>query len=310
MVQSCSNGSSGEQPQVRKLTDIQFEATPARVERGRYLVTIAECFGCHSPIDSTLFLPLPGMEGSGDIIDSLGPIVAPNLTPDRETGAGGWTDDMLVRAIREGIGHDGRLLEASMRSEYYAAITDEDIASIVVYLRSLPPVRRSLPKTVIPPNERDYRDEILEDSVLIGLNNDTLSRAAYLIRIARCEHCHSPVDSLGKRKPGLRFAGGTVGIEDPVHPIVSKNLTQDPSGIPYYDREMFIQAIRTGRVGGVRELNPWMEWPYLRIMTDSDLIAIFEYLRIQKPVRHLVDNAEPPSLCRLCGSTHGLGNLN
>jgi hypothetical protein len=310
MVLGCTAGSPDGQPQVRQLRDLHFERTPERVERGRYLVTLAECFGCHSPIDSTLSLPLPGTEGSGDIIDSVGPIVAPNLTPDRETGAGDWTDDMLVRGIREGIGHDDRLLHSSMRTEYYEGLTDEDVASIVVYLRSIPPIRRNLPKTVWPDGQRGAREEILEEFVPQDRRSDTLSKGAYLVRIARCEHCHSPIDSAGRRIPNLRFGGGTVGIEDPLHPIVSKNLTQDPSGISYYDRDIFIQAIRTGRVGGVRELNPWMEWPYLRVMTDSDLIAIFEYLRVQKPVRHHVDNSEPPSPCRLCGSTHGLGNLN
>jgi hypothetical protein len=257
-----------------------------------------------------LYLPLPGTEGSGDIIDSVGPIVAPNITPDFETGAGRWTDDMLVRAIREGFGHDDRQLDPSMTSEYWSALTDEDVASIVVYLRSIPAVRRSLPGTFRPESKRRVRDEILEDSLLTGDHDNPLSRAAYLVRIARCEHCHSPMDSAGRRKPDLRFAGGTVGVADSLHPIVSKNLTQDPSGISYYDREIFIQAVRTGRVGGVRELNPWMEWPYLRVMTDSDLIAIFEYLRLQPPVRHNVDNSEPPTPCQRCGTTHGLGNLN
>ena len=99
-------------------------------------------------------------------------------------------------------------------------------------------------------------------------------------------------------------------IKDSTRVIVSKNLTQDPSGIPYYDEALFIQTIRTGQVGGVRELNPWMEWPYFRIMTDDDLKAIFAYLRTQVPVRHNVDNAEPPRPCKLCGRTHGLGDLN
>ena len=306
----CNHRAADQAFEPRKLRDYHFERTAERVERGRYLVTLAECFGCHSPIDSTLLLPVPGTEGSGDIIDTVGPIVAPNITPDLETGAGRWTDDMFVRAIREGIGHDDRRLHASMRSEYYGALTNEDVASIIVYLRSIPPVRRNLPKTVWPEGERGVRDEILEDSVLTDRYSGTLSHGSYLVRIARCEHCHSPVDSVGRRKSGLRFAGGTVGIRDSLHPIVSKNITPDPSGISYYDRDLFIQAIRTGRVGGVRELNPWMEWPYLRVMTDFDLIAIFEYLRRQQPVRHNVDNSEPPHPCRLCGTIHGLGNLN
>lgn len=307
---SCNNNTGGGGLKPRQLRDYQFERTSLRVERGRYLVTIAECFGCHSPIDSTLLLPLPGKEGSGDIIDTVGPEVAPNITPDVETGAGSWTDDMFVRAIREGFGHDGRPLHSDMRSEYYGILTDEDVASVVVYLRSLPAVRHELPKIVWPDSQLGYREGPMSTPASPHELLDTLSLGAYLVRYATCEHCHSPMDSMGNRKPGLRFAGGTVCVRDSARVIVSKNITQDPTGIPYYDEAFFIQTIRTGRVGGVRELNPWMEWPYFRAMIDDDLKAVFKYLRAQPPVRHHVDNSEPPRPCKLCGTTHGLGDLN
>ncbi len=306
----CDNKAGGERLIPRQLRNYQFERTSLRVERGRYLVALGECFGCHSPIDSTLLLPLPGKEGIGDIIDTVGPVVAPNITPDVETGAGSWTDDMFVRAIREGFGHDGRPLHSSMRSEYYGILTEEDVASVVVYLRSLPPVRHELPKIVWPDGQRGYREGPMSTPASPGELLDTLGLGGYLVRYARCEHCHSPVDSFGNKKPGLRFAGGTIGINDSTEVIVSKNLTQDPTGIPYYDEALFIQTIRTGRVGGVRELNPWMEWPYLRNMTDDDLKAVFKYLQVQPPVHHNVDNSEPPRPCKLCETTHGLGDLN
>jgi len=244
------------------------------------------------------------------MIDTVGPEYSPNITPDVETGAGAWTDDVLVRAIREGYGHDGRPLLPSMRSEYYKAFTDEDIASVVVYLRSLPPVRHELPRNNLPEDKRGFREEFVEEVPSVRNSNDTLAHGAYLVRIAICEHCHSPLDGFGERKPGLRFGGGTVGVEDSLHPVISKNLTRDPTGIAYYDPNFFVQTIRTGRVGGVRQIDPWMPWPYLRIMTDDDLKAIFMYLRSQAPVHHFVDNTEPPRLCKLCGTTHGLGDLN
>lgn len=306
----CDNNTGGGSPKPRQLKDYQFERTPLRVERGRYLVALGECFGCHSPIDSTLLLPLPGKEGIGDIIDTVGPVVAPNITPDVETGAGSWTDDMFVRAIREGFGHDGRLLHSSMRSEYYGILTDEDVASVVVYLRSIPAVRNELPTIALPDGQRGYREGPMSTPASPAELLDTLGLGGYLVRYARCEHCHSPMDSLGNKKLGLRFAGGTIGVMDSTTVIASKNLTQDPTGIPYYDEAMFIQTIRTGRVAGVRELNPWMEWPYLRTMTDDDLKAVFKYLRAQPPVRHHVDNSEPVQPCKLCGTTHGLGDFN
>jgi hypothetical protein len=78
-----------------------------------------------------------------------GRIVASNITPDPETGAGNWTDDQLARAIREGIGHDGRALFPMMPYENLRHMSDEDLASLVVYIRSLPAVRHELPASEI-----------------------------------------------------------------------------------------------------------------------------------------------------------------
>ena len=130
-------------PRSRPLTTRCFEATPARLERGRYLVTsVAGCFSCHGEPDwQAPGFPLKaGTEGGGRVWDREGLpyVTAPNITPDRETGAGTWTDDMLTRAIREGIGHDGRTLFPLMPYTQYRSMSDADVASIVVYLRSLP----------------------------------------------------------------------------------------------------------------------------------------------------------------------------
>jgi hypothetical protein len=103
-------------PRARATGNRQFERTPERLARGRYLVAgLAGCETCHPPKDwKTHGAPnLPGMELAGQVvpIDNLpGVIVASNLTPDRETGGGNWTDDEIARAIREGVTHDGRTI--------------------------------------------------------------------------------------------------------------------------------------------------------------------------------------------------------
>src|SRR5579863_1857357 len=127
-------------PKVRPLTARKFEATRQRLERGRYVFELGGCQGCHSPHDwNTHGAPvIPGKDGSGQWLnmpDLPGRVVAPNLTPDVETGAGGWTDDQFARAIREGIGHDGRALFPMMPYEHYRRMSDEDLASVVVYIR-------------------------------------------------------------------------------------------------------------------------------------------------------------------------------
>ena len=98
-------------PRARPLTSRKFESTPARL--GSIWSRTRGCFGCHSPHNWSVHgAPMPGDRlGSGmeTPIEGLpGKVVAPNITPDPETGAGTWTDDQFARAIREGIGHDGR----------------------------------------------------------------------------------------------------------------------------------------------------------------------------------------------------------
>jgi hypothetical protein len=142
-------------PRSRALTDRRFEATPGRAERGRYLATsVNGCFACHSELDwqANGFPAKAGTEGAGRVWDREGLpfLTAPNITPDVRTGAGTWTDDMLARAIREGIGHDGRTLFPVMPYSQYRSMSDEDLASLIVYLRTIPAVTRDLPKSNIP----------------------------------------------------------------------------------------------------------------------------------------------------------------
>src|SRR3989442_5201517 len=131
-------------PKARRVTDRHFEATLARLERGKYLVdSVMTCIGCHSEADFSKpgAPPREGRRGAGTrwADGDLLWVVAPNITPDKETGAGNWTDDTLARAIREGIGHDGRALFPLMPYPNYRSMADEDLASVIVYIRSLPP---------------------------------------------------------------------------------------------------------------------------------------------------------------------------
>jgi len=92
--------------------------------------------------------------------------------------------------------------------------------------------------------------------------------------------------------------------------VASANITQDPSGIPYYTEAIFIQTIRTGKVAGVRPLSAAMPWVFFRTMTDADLRDVFAYLRSVAAVQHRVNNADPPTWCPRCGRRHGLGEFN
>jgi mono/diheme cytochrome c family protein len=116
-------------------------AQTAPLARGRYLVTtIMACGNCHTPKDAD-GRPVPGKElAGGGVTFDIPPFAgtAPNITPDRETGIGAWSDDEIKRAITQGIGRDGRRLQLPMAFAWYAGIRDEDLDAIVAYLRTLP----------------------------------------------------------------------------------------------------------------------------------------------------------------------------
>jgi mono/diheme cytochrome c family protein len=253
-----------------------------------------------------------GKAGSGKdwSLDGLPWLVASNITSDSETGAGTWTDDMLARAIREGIGHDGRTLFPVMPYTSYRSMTDEDLASIIVYLRSVAPVHNQLPQTKIPfPLSRLIQNapQPVTEVVAVQEGADAVKHGAYLVRMSGCFDCHTPMEK-GQPMPGLEFAGG-FKMKHPGGEVATANITPHATGISYYDENLFLDMIRTGHVRA-RSLNPIMPWVVYRGMTDEDLKAIFAYLRTLKPVNHAVDNTEQPTACKLCKQQHGLGERN
>jgi mono/diheme cytochrome c family protein len=295
----------------RALRDVVFERTPERRERGRYLVNgLLQCFACHSERDWTKpgAPPVEGKEGAGTVWWDRPWLVAPNLTPDVETGTGTWTDDMLARAIREGISHDGRVLHPQMWYGSFRSLADEDLASVIVYLRSLEPIHNPLPRTQIPP-ERAAKLELPEPllaAVPLPDLADPVARARYYLRVADCAGCHTSWYT--PRNPG--FFGGGNPIERPGGSTWSSNITVDPSGIPYYDAALFREVMRAGRVKA-RELNGAMPWVVFRNLSDEDLDAIFELFHDHvPPVRHALNNLDPPTACPICGGTHPLGDRN
>lgn len=303
-------------PRTRPLTSRTFESTPRRLERGRYIANaLSGCAYCHTPHDwADPGTPMvAGKEGAGEVLpyaDLPGRIVAPNLTPDPETGAGRWTDDQFARAIREGIGHDGRALFPIMPYQHYRNMSDEDLASVVVYLRSLPPVHNQLPPTeVIFPVKYLIRaaPEPVTASVADVSYADQLKYGAHLADQAGCTDCHTP-QVQGQNVRGMEFAGG-FSLQGPWGSVASANVTPDSSGISYYDEALFLEVMRTGQVRA-RKLSSLMPVMIYKNLTDADLKAIFAFLRTTKPVKHRVDNSEPPTGCKLCKQKHGAGSEN
>ncbi|MCC7010255.1 MAG: cytochrome c [Acidobacteria bacterium] len=304
-------------PRARPLTDRTFTPSPERLARGAYLLSaVTPCLACHSESvePGAMWVPKPGTEGGGQPWPepALSWVVTPNITPDRDTGIGGWSDDAIARAVREGIGHDGRALFPLMPYQKFRRMSDEDLASVVTYLRTLSPLRRERPRSAIPfPVNRliNAAPEPLDAPVPEPDRSTPEKRGAYLVNLAVCADCHTPVDANNQPIAGMDLAGGNT-VELPGRPIVAAaNLTPAPNGIPYYTEEIFAGALRTGHVGA-RELSEVMPWRFFRHMTDEDLASIFAYLETLPPVDHYVDNALAPTMCARCGHVHGGGERN
>ena len=306
-------------PKMRAVTARQFDPSPARLARGKYVVeSVAGCFHCHSGHDltSSEYLTPENQKGEGWAmpIPKLGALVAPNITPDKETGIGTWTDDEIARAIQEGVAKDGRPLFPVMPWMNFRQMTDEDLASVVVYLRSVPPLKHAMPTTkLIFPLSLIVKTmpEPLVTPVAQKTRTTPAERGEYLMTVAGCRDCHSTQDSKGMPLPGMDLAGGNL-FHDPTDlskHVFSVNITMDASGIAHYDEAFFIQTIRSGRLPG-RTLTHIMPFEDYRHMTDEDLAAIFAYIQTLPHVQHRITNTDPPAVCPLDGQTHGLGALN
>jgi mono/diheme cytochrome c family protein len=298
-------------PRARPLTDVTFEATPARLARGRYLAeNVLMCIRCHSEPDSSVpgLPPRAGREGAGRIVweDDGFRMVAPNLTPDSATGAGSWSDDALARAIREGVGHDGRALSRPMYWLSFRGLHDEDLASVIAYLRSLPALRNPLPERNLSPervaNLAEGPDPLTQRVGARDLS-DPIQRGRYLVEVADCIGCHTAYTD---RTPGAFGGGNWIGDGREAW-VFSSNITHDSSGIGGWGEEGFIQVMRTGKGG---TLDPVMPWVVFRGMTNEDLGAIYQALGEAPHARHWMDNTSPPTYCPVCGQEHGLGERN
>jgi mono/diheme cytochrome c family protein len=305
-------------PKARETASAPFEVTEARLARGKYLVEgPMHCFLCHTEHDFSQpeYPIVQAKKGAGWVmpIPELNNLPARNITPDKETGLGDWTDDEIARAIREGVRKDGTALFPVMPYLDFATMDDEDVKSIVVYLRTLTPVRNVLPARSLPgPLEWivNTMPKPITEPQPSHPSSTPVERGKYLVTLAGCAGCHSPsVD--GEPVAGLAFGGG-VGFNDPGQggkEVFSANISPDASGIAHYEESILRETLRTGRMGG-RVLNHIMPFEFFKNMTDEDIADIFAFLQSVAPVKHRINNIDPPTACAVCNKSHGLGETN
>ncbi|MTH77530.1 cytochrome C [Paracoccus aestuariivivens] len=201
--------------------------------------------------------------------------IAPNITPGSRIA--GWSDADLVHAIREGLRPDGTLIGPPMPFAMYRGLGDEDLASIVLYLRSIPAVEHDPGKSEynipLPPA---YGPPV--DSVTPPPRGVSVEYGAYLAGpVSHCMECHTP---MGPQGPLLdtRLGAGGFEFHGPWNVSVAANLTNGPDGLADYSDDEIKNMLRGQRPDGTTMLPP-MPYPYLAKMTPEDMDAIVLYLR-------------------------------
>ena len=311
-------------PKQRPASSETVERTPARLERGKYLVqAVLGCMDCHTTKDLTRFgLPDKGPPGGGG--DCLGKdlgmpgtVCPSNITPDPDTGLGAWTDGEILRAIREGVSRDGRGLFPLMPYGAYKNISEEDGRSVVAFLRTLAPVKNAvpLPEIAFPVSFFvKMAPKPLPGPVAEPNTQDRAAHGQYLAAVSGCKFCHTPVDSRKVTLPGQDFSGGQE-FPGPWGVVRSANLTPHATGLGERDEAAFVGVFKAFAVppADLPEVplaqNTIMPWLSRAQMTPEDLGAIFTYLRSMPPIERAVEKRPLPAMPGLppAATTGGTG---
>jgi len=250
------------------------------VARGRYLTEAADCEACHTAKGGTPFA------GGLAFKTPFGTMYSPNITPDKQTGIGEWSDAEFLKAVHEGIGRDGKRLYPAFPYAAYTYLTDEDVLAIKSYLLTLAPI-----SNVPPPNELSFPfDQRWLMTFWSGLFNPNQrfrptgdqsaqwNRGAYLAEaLAHCGDCHTPRNLLQALDNNSKFSGTVVtGWR-------AYNITGDKiSGVGAWSDAELAQYLSTGHANGRGTASgPMAEAVDLSFerLTASDIGAIVVYLR-------------------------------
>ncbi|HKD06821.1 MAG TPA: c-type cytochrome [Bryobacteraceae bacterium] len=262
----------------------------ALLARGEYLVNVvAACGNCHTKQAPDL-LPIPSMHLAGGRRFDIPPGIAysKNLTPDRDTGIASWSDEQVIRAIREGVTKEGNLIGPPMPIALYNKIADDDVKAMVAYLRSVPPVRNEIPeskykiKLHAEPTAKDVKAPPKTDKIAYG---------EYLVNVAHCLECHTPFAANGEPDYAKRAgAGGREFFPIERRPVRARNISSDPeTGIGSWTDAQIKKAITEGINKDGKKLIPPMPYGYFKNLAGDDLDAVVAFIRTLPPQKNRVE---------------------
>jgi len=250
------------------------------VKRGDYLVNgLLTCGNCHTPKGPTGDIMDKAFSGGLSWDEPPFKVTAPNITPDKETGIGNYTDAQLKTLLRKGIKPNGVPIAMVMPAGFYEIMTERDLDAVIAYLHTLKPIKNKVADPIykmaqghpIPPGgEKTYTEAMLGDKVKKGF---------YLATIAHCMECHTPMGPRGREFASKLGAGG-FDFPGPWGVSTSRNITSSKTkGIGAWTDAEIKRAITTGVSKDGSKLKPPMGFHYYATMTADDLDAVVVYLR-------------------------------
>jgi len=250
-----------------------------RIERGRYLAVLGDCAGCHTAPGGAPFA------GGLALQTPFGTLVAPNITPDPDTGIGNMTNDDFLATLHEGRGHNGKRLYPAMPYPAYTKMTDEDVLAMRAYFATIAPVNNRVVSNQLP-FPLNIR---LAMAFWNGLNftqgryqsnpqkSAVWNRGAYIVEgPAHCGTCHTPKTLLGGDKNNVALTGATL------QGWFAPDITNDTrKGIGGWSTDDLVQYLKTGTNKWTLASGPMAEAVSHSTskMNDEDILAIATYLK-------------------------------
>ena len=268
----------------------------SQVERGQYLATAGDCISCHTGPGGKPFA------GGGKLDTPFGYLLAPNITPDDETGIGRWSADDFYRTMHEGLNRRGQDLYPAMPYTSYTLVTREDSDAIYAYLRTLEPVKNEVEVNHLrfPFNQRwsmaFWRELYFTPGAFKPVPEQSAewNRGAYLVEgLEHCSACHSPRNVMGATETKHEYTGAE--IDGWFAPNLSSNLS---TGLGDWSVDDIATYLKTGsRPGHTTTFGPMAEVVHNSTshLTESDLKAMATYLKSLPPESSLrTAKAAPP----------------
>ncbi|MGC1183335.1 c-type cytochrome [Legionella sp.] len=275
-------------------------AQQALIQRGEYLAKMGDCISCHTDVRGGT----PAYAGGLPIETPFGTFYSPNITPDKETGIGTWTEQDFIRALKEGRDPKGRNYFPVFPYYYFSKITDDDARALYTYFMNLPPIRQENKPLPFPFNVPGARLSLWGWNLLFFFpenreiqydKNQTpeWNRGKYIVDgLGHCSMCHTPLNVFGAPKNTYYLTGGF--IDGYWAPNITKYGLESASTEQVADVFRKNQLINNaGPVSGpMAEVNH----NSMKYLTDADTMAVATYLKTvesKEPLGLPASNAAP-----------------